>query len=292
MSDKNIRPRMDEKDYALWQEFKRLYPEKFTEGAGKQYFGKEGMHAIIGCMHVPFQNKPMESSIHNLLMDNEFVGLHLIGDFMDMNTFSSHDKGKFTAIKDLTYNQEINAGNEALDNLLGAFYAGSGTAWQEDVDLSFIYGNHEDRWWRYMKDMENSKRPLPSPTEALNLIERGFSVHENWQKDYVKLGKHLELIHGTYFNVHSAKKHIDTLRGSVMYAHTHRIQTYVEGLTGGYNIGWAGDVDAPAFNYASRAMKNQWQNGMAVVTLDATGNYYVEQLTFINNRLCFGGKLY
>lgn len=281
---KNIRPRMDERDYALWQEFKAMHPERF-ENQGKQYFKEAGRHLLMGCSHVPFHNKAMLNSVLNLLEDQLFVGLHLMGDFLDMNTFSSHDKGKFTAIKDLTYNQELNAGNKVLDQIMDA--AGNSL-----IDMSYLYGNHEDRYWRYMKDMENAKRPHISPAEGLQLEDRGFSVFDNWQKDYVKLGDHLELIHGTYFNVHCAKKHIDTLRGSVAFVHTHRIQHYIEGRTGGYNIGWGGDVESPAFNYASRAMKGQWQNGLAVVTLDEFGNYYLEQLTFINNRFVYGGIIY
>lgn len=287
MSDrkKNIRPRMDAKDYALWEEFKAMYPERFEEDGSidKKHFGTVGRHLVLGCMHVPFHNKRFLASLMSLLQDQDFVGLHIIGDFMDLNTFSSHDKGKFPAIKGLTYNQEIKESNHVLDLLQAS---------NEFSDLSYVWGNHEDRYHRYMKDMENAKRPLMSPTDALKLRERGFSVHENWSRDFVKLGSHLELMHGTYFNVHCAKKHLDTLRGSVMFAHTHRIQHYIEGSMGAYNIGFGGDIESPAFGYATRPQRSQWQNGAAVVMLDAAGNYFVEQLTFINNHFSYGGKLY
>lgn len=213
----------------------------------------------------------------------KFVGLHILGDYLDLNTFSSHDSRKFAAIPGLTYTQEVKEGKKELKLLLSH---------QEFEDMSFLWGNHEDRWKRYMKDMENAKRPLSSPTEALELIELGFAVHENWQTDYIMLGDHLQLHHGTYYNVHCAKNHLDKLRSSNMFVHTHRIQHYIEGEEGAYNIGFCGDKDSPAFGYAPRPTKSQWQNGMAVVTIDDNGFYYVEQLTFVNNKLSYGGKFY
>jgi len=143
-----------------------------------------------------------------------------------------------------------------------------------------------------MADMQKAKTPLQSPAEALNLDSRGFNVYTHWEQDYVTLGKHLDLMHGQYFNVHSAKKHIDTYRGSIMYAHTHRIQTYIEGSTGGFNIGWGGDISSPLFNYMPRGTKKQWMNGFAVVTIDNNGEYYVTQVYHHNGKFRYNGKFY
>lgn len=286
MRKKRIRPRMNEKEYKEYQEFKRMQKAKGikdTDPFNPIHFPQAGRHFVFGCAHVPFQNKAMFKSMNALLADVDFVGMHIIGDFMDLNTFSSHDRGRFPAIKGLTYTQEINESNKVLDLLMSH---------QEFEAKSYIWGNHEDRYHRYMKDMENAKRPLPSPTEALKLKERGFAVHENWQADYVMLGDHLQLHHGVYYNVHCAKNHLDKLRKSNIFVHTHRIQHYIEGAEGSYNIGFCGDKDSPAFGYATRAMRNQWQNGMAIVTIDKDGYYFVEQLTHINNHFTYGGKIY
>ena len=246
-------------------------------------FPQSGRHLVFGCVHVPFHDKDMLKSMLGLLSDVEFKGIHIIGDFLDMNTFSSHDRGKFTSIPQLTYTKEINEGNKVLDMIES----------EQDFEAkSYLWGNHEDRYWRYMKDMESAKRPLVSPTEGLNLIERGYTVLENWQTDFVMLGDHLQLHHGTYYNVHCAKNHLDKLRSSNMFVHTHRIQHYIEGNEGSYNIGFMGDKKSPAFNYAARPTKSQWQNGFAVVTLDDDGFYFVEQVTFINKHFIYGGKTY
>jgi len=278
-----IRPRLSKEKFRIMQE---LYDEEIKKNGeiGKKRFMTEGRHLILPCMHIPFHNKRMLSSILNLIsIDIDFVGLHIIGDFVDLNTFSSHDKGKFPAQSGLTYKSEMKSGNDVLDLILDS---------QDFYDKSYIWGNHEDRFRRYYSDMEHAKRPLQSPTVELNLRGRGFAVHEDWMRDYVTLGKHLQLHHGQFCGIHTAKMHMDRLRSSNMFAHTHRIQHYIEGNMGSYNIGFGGDLSSPAFNYMPRATKSTWQNGCAVVTLDKDGNYFVEQLTFINNHFVYGGKIY
>ncbi len=286
MKKKQIRPRMDEVTYKKFVEFQamqKIKGDKESNEFNPKYFDQVGSHLVIGCAHVPFHNKKMFKSINRMISDNEFVGFHLIGDFLDLNSFSSHDKGKFPAIKGLTYKKEIAQGNEVMDELLSH---------QSFDAMSYLWGNHEDRFNRYMRDMENAKRPLPSPTEALRLIDRGFAVHESWDKDFVRLGNHLDLHHGIYFNIHCAKNHLDKMRTSNMFAHTHRIQQYIEGNEGAYNIGFAGDKESPAFGYASRAMKSQWQNGFAIVYIDSDGFYHVNQITFMNGKLIYNGREY
>ncbi len=252
----------------------------------KNKFTTPGMYVVVGCVHVPGENKPMFKGICDLLKDyrNEVKGLMLIGDFLDMHSLSSHNRDEFTAIPGLTLKEEYKAGNVALDKLTAHL--------RPEVDKVFIYGNHEDRWNRHMKNMQNAKTPLDSPAEALHLSNRGFNVFTNWSADYVTLGNHLELMHGQYYNTHCAKAHIDKLRGSVMFAHSHRIQMYVEGKTGGFNIGWGGDIQSPLFNYMERATKSQWQNGFAIVNIDKDGTYFVQQIFCNNDKFFFNNKQY
>lgn len=244
----------------------------------------QGIHLVMGCLHIPFVNQKILNNIYQLMSNVKFDGIHLIGDILDLNTLSSHDRGRFTAVPDLTLDLEYEAGNKVLDNFDNLL--------KDGALKTYIYGNHENRWNRYMADMQAAKTPLKSPQEALGLDKRGYTTMTNWSEDYFTLGQHLELLHGTYFNVHTSKKHIDTLRGSVMFAHTHRIQTYIEGDTGGFNIGWLGNKNSAAFGYASRAQKAQWQNGFAVVTIDENGDYFVEQIIVCNDKFVYGGKVY
>jgi len=266
---------------------KRVTPFTVFEEVGEYKSNKytnPGTYLLLGCTHVPGHNQAMMDGVKKLAHDIKPQGLILMGDFLDLNSLSGHDKDKFTAIKGLTLDQEYKAGNQVLDELLANF--------PKEADKVYLYGNHEDRWNRYMSNMQNAKAPIQSPEEALKLKERGFNVFTRWSSDYVTLGQHLEILHGQYYNTHCAKQHIDKFRGSVAFVHTHRIQMYVEGKTAGFNIGWAGDVNHPFFNYAERGTKNQWQNGFALCTIDEQGDYFMQQIFCHNNKFYYNGKQY
>jgi hypothetical protein len=247
-------------------------------------FTKPGNYLVLGCWHVPFNNKDLTQRVFELMDSHTFEGLVINGDFLDLNTLSGHDKGKFTAIPGLTLDQEYQYGKEVLDQMVDLL--------PDDAAKVFLYGNHENRWQRFVGDMQNAKTPPKSPTQGLGLFENGFTVVDDYSNGYITLGKHLDVLHGVYYNTHCAKAHIDKLRGSVLFNHTHRIQSFIEGNTRGFNIGWGGDVTHRAFSYADRTTRTSWQNGFAVVTIDEEGRYYVQQVVCNDSRFVFGGKQY
>jgi hypothetical protein len=243
-----------------------------------------GTYFVTGCAHVPFQNKKMYNSVFNFLSKEiKLQGIVLAGDIMDLNSLSSHDKGKIP-LPGITLDYEYKEGNKFLNEIdsLGA----------KSVD--FIYGNHSDRYNRYIKDVDVAKlgTALKSPIEALNLEERKYGIFTNWKNDHIKLGHHLEINHGEFCNVHTAKKTIDTYRKSTMYFHTHRLQIYTEGMVGGFNMGFGGDLNSPAFGYATRAMLKSWTNACALVHLDREGFFHVQPLVYMNSKLFVNGKSY
>lgn len=243
-----------------------------------------GTYVVLGCMHAPFCNEQMLSGIIQMINDTQPDGLILAGDFLDCNSLSGHDRGKFTVIPGLSLKQEYELGSEIIDLLTDGL--------PDNALKVYMYGNHEDRYQRFIADMQNAKTPPQSPTEGLNLYERGFKVIESYSSGYMTLGAHLDILHGIYYNTHCAKQHIDRFRGSVLFAHTHRIQSYIEGHTGGFNIGWGGDANSRAFGYADRGTKASWQNGFAVVTIDKDGDYYVNQIICNNGHFYYNGNRY
>jgi hypothetical protein len=56
---------------------------------------KNGIHIVIGCMHVPFHNKQLLNGLINFINDykDSIVGFHLVGDFLDLKSLSKHDEG-------------------------------------------------------------------------------------------------------------------------------------------------------------------------------------------------------
>jgi hypothetical protein len=246
-----------------------------------------GMHILLGCSHVPFHHKQFHASIRDLIYfhQDKIAGFHLIGDFADINTLSSHDKGRFTAVPGLTLDYEYSECNEELDLFDSVL--------PKDCWKTYLYGNHEDRWNRWMSDMNNAKTPLSSPEEGLDLVNRGYHVKDRWKKDYFVIGNNFETFHGIYFSIHCAKAHLDKLRVSCAFAHTHRVQTYREGALAAYNIGSGADFTSEAFNYATRPMKAQWSNGFAINTVDDRGFSHIEQIVpDQDGRFWYGGRLF
>lgn len=244
-----------------------------------------GIHIAFPCVHVPHENTDLMCSASKLIQDlgHKVKGFHILGDFLDMSALSSHDKGNISSD---TLSEEYEAGNAALDFIEDSL--------PDNILKTYIWGNHEDRYFRYMRNVDNAKlgTALQSPTVALKLHERGYKVFEDWKNSYVTIGKHLTLSHGEFCNVHTAKKHLDTYRKSILYAHTHRKQVYVEGNMGAYNVGSMADFTSHAFGYATRAMKESWVNSFAVITIDIEGYYNVEIPTWYKGKLVFGGKTY
>mgnify|MGYP001076648178 FL=1 len=110
-----------------------------TEKVAPSVQDQVGMHILLGCNHVPFHNQKLHDGIRNLIADNQdkIKGFHLMGDFADINALSSHDKGKFTAVKGMTLNDEYEACNVELDLFEQVLPEGT---WK-----TYLYGNHEDR---------------------------------------------------------------------------------------------------------------------------------------------------
>lgn len=278
------------KKTALKQVSKPTFTNDFKLSKQKlrgQHYLNPGMYISLGCVHAPFHLEPAFKAIQQLLNDNKsnIIGLVLAGDFLDMNSLSSHDKGK-KPLPGVTLDWEYSESENLLNNLLDPL--------ANNVEKIYIFGNHEDRYHRYMGDIDNSKlgSSLEGPVSGLKLIEKGFDIYENWKEDYVTLGHHLQVAHGEFYNVHSAKKHIDTYRKSILYYHTHRVQQYIEGAVGGYNGGSMADFNSPVFGYASRAMKNSWLNGFNTVHVDELGFYHIQQIVCYNNSFVFGNKIY
>ena len=79
---------------------------------------------------------------------------------------------------------------------------------------------------------------------------------------------------------------------SVLFYHTHRISSLVESNIAAYNGGNMIDKHHPAFNYASKAMKESWNNGFNVINIDKDGYFHMNQVIVYNNSFYFGDRVY
>lgn len=242
---------------------------------------QEGLWLCIFDAHVPFHNKPMFESIYKLIYAVRPTGLVLGGDFLDLNSLSTHDRGK-VPIFGLTLGKEYTEGNQVLDRL-------ETYPFKQKV---YIWGNHEARYNKYIKDAESSKirDAIRSPQEALNLDQRGYDVYGNYPHDEFVLGD-LTIYHGESFNQHCAHGDLQKLKKSIMFGHTHRQQNFHEKTLEAYNVGSAADHFSPGFSYATKIQKQVWCNGIALVSV-IDGKSFVETIKYKHDKLVFGGKTY
>lgn len=247
---------------------------------------KEGIHLVLSCLHIPFENKQLINSLIKFINDYEdnIKGFHLIGDFIDMRSLAFQEKGN-VPIFGLTLGYEYKKANEALDLFDSKL--------PKNIDKSYIWGNHEDRYSRLKgsTDANQYMDALPSPTQALKLKERGYEVKENWKEDYIQLGK-IQLIHGIFCSATPARKHLNVMKTSVMFGHSHRIDTYYETDNGSFNIGCLADIDSNGFKYLSRVERLNWKNGFGLIHLDSDGNFQADVIHCLNGSFFYGGKKY
>ena len=238
---------------------------------------------VIGCLHAPFHNKKIWNGILQLIKDGDFESINLIGDILDLNSLSFHERGKYP-LDGLTIQKEYKMVEvfDELDSVIG----------RKKIKKRYLYGNHEARYLRHKQIPDNDKILADAPEDYFRLRERGYEVKTDWQDDYFKLGDYLEIFHGTLLGVNPAKRQLDKLKNSCMFAHSHRAGVHFDGNMAAYNIGCLVDIKAPVFSYAPRIIKRNWIMGFGDVTIDDNGYFYSQLVTGYNDHFYYNGKRY
>lgn len=246
---------------------------------------ENGIHIILGCVHVPFHNKILLNKVLNLIQDQKdnIKGFHLIGDFLDLRSLAKQNESNVT-MSDITLGKEYKSGNEVLDLIDSKL--------PKDIQKTFLFGNHEGRYYKYISDIKNYKTgdALDAPDKVLKLEDRGYKVYSNWAEDFFTIGKY-QIFHGIYCTANPTKSHIDKLRHSCIFAHTHRIGQHFEGSLHGVNIGMLGDLNSETFQYLSRIERLNWKNGFGIINV-ANNISQAEVILCENDSFFYGGRKY
>lgn len=244
-------------------------------------------HVVLGCVHRPFHNKEIWDKVLQLCNDlgPSLNSINLIGDYIDLYTLGSYNAESLGLLRDIDLEYEYADGLKGIKEIEEAI--------DDKCTKRFLFGNHEDRYWREINKKDNAKYggALLNPVNALELDKRNWHFKTNWKDDYFTLGDHLDLMHGVFHNEHAAKKHLEESSHSVMFAHTHRIQQYFKGNRGAFNIGFLGDINNKAFGYAPRLQRQRWVNGFAVV-YTFKELFFVNQINCVDNKFIYNYKIY
>jgi len=248
--------------------------------------GRPAIYYFLPDMHVPFHRKPLWRRILQAVRDMRPEGVILGGDFLDMYSLGKYHADSVYYLRDITLEDEYRAGRLVLHELESVLPRGCRRV--------YLYGNHEDRYYREIARGDRAKYggALRSPDEALGLRERGWEVYHRWKDDSYVIIEGVECMHGAYATVHAAKKHLEECHCTVLFGHTHRWQVYSNGVHTAYNVGWLGDRENRAFEYAPRSRRRQWVNGFAIVRVYSTGAVFVEAVQCQGDRFIAGGVAY
>lgn len=243
------------------------------------------MWIVIGCVHRPFHDKVLWDKFLRFLEDNksQITGIIINGDYLDLRSLSSHEEWIPEGV-DLS--MEYSDGLQGIEDIESRL--------KKSVKKIFIYGNHEDRFFRDTKSIRKYGTSLPSPHEALELEERGWEIITDWKNGYVTLGNNLDVYHGVKVGKNAAKDQLEALPNrNHIFNHTHRFGTYSNQTNTAYNTGCMIDFESDMFKYVDRGVRESWSHGFAVAYIDNNGNNHVYPIKIDNERgFFFKGDVY
>jgi hypothetical protein len=171
----------------------------------------------------------------------------------------------------------------------------------KNCEKTYMGGNHED-WINTLIDKIPQLEGLVEPDVALNLKEREWEWIPwiNWTdsskciRGIKKYGKVL-VIHGQYTNECHSKKTALTFSKSVIYCHTHDLQSYTKvfaddgrGFHTAQSIGCLCNI-SPDY---MRGGMNRWVNAFGVLYVREDGMYNLYVPVIIKGKFCFDGKIF
>ena len=174
---------------------------------------------VLSDFQIPYHCKDSIKLVEKYMADNRFDYYILLGDFLDFFSISKYNEGKPGDIEGMRLSDDYLIANEILDKHQRLIRKNS-----PKCKFVFIYGNHCARLDKYLAANPQLKG-LIEVENGLHLNERGFKQVFSYPKGEVyKLGK-LYFHHGLYTGAHHAKKMVDNFGQSIVYGHTHTLQT-------------------------------------------------------------------
>lgn len=234
-------------------------------------------YVSISDVHFPFEDKTRYQVTINIFKSIKPHHIYLngdIGEFHGVSAWPNHPSEKINFCQEVTYL------NKKFDELQKLF---------PDVPVTYISGNHENRFFRYIRDLAPQMWGLIDCPQILNFQDRPLWRFVDYgPMQLVRCGKsNLYLRHEPLAGggVSCAKSTAEKSYIDILFGHTHVHQVYSHKkfgpkpiITRAYSGGWLGDPSRHCFDY--RGPKDSWVRGMSVIECDIkTGDYTYE---FIN----------
>jgi hypothetical protein len=246
--------------------------------------------AIINDLHRPFHDPHALNTTLNIIEDVGVDRIILNGDIMDMYNVNSH--GPTHPLVGSLLLDEIDDTRMWLEALRARF---------PKVEIVFLFGNHEDRFDRFMVQYAKALFNLVSLPKLLRLDELGikwqpYNYRYQLEKTNVYV-QHSPPSYGKNGAMTSLERDVDQ---TSIYGCSHRQQHVCKTSKSGvvyecfYN-GWLGstsltEAHSKVFSYVKG--HQNWQQCFILATVEDGKKAFVEQISIRNGEALYDGHIY
>lgn len=240
-------------------------------------------YLIVPDLHISYQDSNFIRLTYKLLKDIRFNGIVQLGDALDFWQLSTYDKDPS---RKNTIMDDIEEWNDILTKWSSLLYRNS--------EIHLLEGNHEFRLHRYIsrhaKELHEIVRPIP---ELLKLKERTasgnviFKWHPYAKWNSLMLGDCV-LLHGFYFNQHTAMTNLKKYRCSTISGHTHRMQYVSDGTHFACSLGHGSNESITAH----QPTPTEWTQCLGILTVKDDGTTSLEVILVKDGKAVVRGKAY
>ena len=231
---------------------------------------------VLPDIHVPYEDKKTLHAVEEYLADHTWDGLIYIGDFMDFDIISSHNKNNLRAVEARRISDEYADGRRVLDRHLALLRKRNPAA-----KAILLEGNHEYRAEAYL-DANPMLEGMFEVENGLGLTERKVKWVRTWSKGETYTIGNAKFHHGLYTTQYHSRKMADVFGTNIFYGHTHDVQSFSREFEGedktivGQSLGC---LCLYRQGYM-RGKPSKWQQAFGVFHFFPDGNfsYYVTRI--------------
>jgi len=244
---------------------------------------------ILPDVHVPYHDKRAIDAVLDFATDESWDEIVQLGDFLDIDPVSSHNKGKPGNNEGKRLIDEFSQGKDLLDQISAAVFRRN-----SECKRTILEGNHEHRVNRFLQE-QPALEGLIEVEHGLELESKGWNYVRAHSKgdSHVINGTHL--IHGISASDAHAKRTAISWGANVIYGHTHCVQSYSHKMRGNNRTVIARSIGClcrlrPAYLHCQ---PDKWSHAFAVMHINTRHRITVTVCEIENGRFAApNGRIY
>jgi predicted phosphodiesterase len=238
-------------------------------------------YLVLPDLHFPFHCPKFVRLATKIIKELNPDGLIQLGDAIDAFQISAYSKDpsrRNLLAEDIEdYKLQLNEWSRHL---------------KSGANIHLLSGNHENRLSKYIANQCRDLHGLVPDWKTMLGIElrnktskHKWHFHEYTKWDSCKIGDCV-LLHGFYYNQHTAMTMLSKYKTSVICGHTHRVQYVTDGVHYAATLGHGSNEVETAHN----PVPTGWQQAMALLHVDQLGKTSLEIILVKNGKAVLRGK--